>query len=151
MDGLTAPTCWGFVLEWGAHVASQMTALGSISVMETDVVSLWWSGVEQCSSIWGCFTPTVPCFWRTPHRCGIPGICLALAVCYYKFRPLRRHRPRTLGYFEPHFFFPPKRSKKIHHQWIYYGICDTGPSWRRRFVNYTACFLSPLTFHKSPV
>lgn len=51
MDGLTAPTCRGCVLGLDTHVASQMTALGSVSVMETDVVSLWWSGVEQCSSI----------------------------------------------------------------------------------------------------
>lgn len=51
MDGLTAPTCWGCALELDTHVAAQMTALESVSVMETDVVSLWWSGVEQCSSI----------------------------------------------------------------------------------------------------
>lgn len=51
MDGLTAPTCRGCALELDTHVASQMTALGSGSVMETDVVSLWWSGVEQRSSI----------------------------------------------------------------------------------------------------
>lgn len=48
--------------------------------------------------------------WGTSQSCGILGICLALAMCYYKLRTLTRHRPSSWCVFDPYFSSPKRKS-----------------------------------------
>lgn len=88
----------------------------------------------RCGAVFLLFRDVVcgkePYIEGTSNVFGFPGICSALATCYYKLRTLTKHSARSLCIL----ILPEKNNFIISN--FFYGVFNIGPSWSQWFVGY---------------